>query len=124
MRLRAVLLLAFSALLCAVAPHRLAADPRTSALAVGVITPVPAGDLHCPAATNALFTCGGGVPPSAYLLLEKTNNGQDNLCRYATVYGDEDLTTCPGYTLIRVTKVAKPLFPPLPCTPVDCTPPQ
>jgi hypothetical protein len=89
-----------------------------------VITPVPAGDLHCPAATNALFTCGGGVPPSAYLLFEKTNNGQDNLCRYATVYGDEDLTTCPGYTLIRVTKVAKPLFPPLPCTPVDCTPPQ
>jgi hypothetical protein len=121
MRLRAVLLLALFALLCVLPSTRLAADKFKPPTSAGVIQPIPAGDTHCPAATNALFYCGG-MPPTAYLAIGKIKGSKNYLCRYVDIFGTKDMTTCPGYTLIHVERVAKPLVPPLPCAPADCNP--
>ena len=124
MRLRAVLLIALCAVLCDAGPRQLVADPQPAPLAgAGLIMPVPAGDTRCPAATNALFTCSSN--PGAYLVFEKVKGmGKNNLCRYVSIYGETDFDTCPGYRLIHVRRVAKPLAPPPPCDFVDCPPPQ
>ena len=121
MRWRVVLLLAFWTLLCNADPPRLAADTPPPSISVhGVITPIAVGDTNCPVATNALYECGG-VPPSAYLVFDK-GKAHAKSCRYSRIIGYEDLNACPGYRLIHVQRVAKPLVPPPPCAPVECTP--
>ena len=121
MRPRAILLVAFCALICDAGPRQLVADsPHQHFVGVGVIGPIPAGDTNCPVATNAIYGCINS-PISVYVVFDKAK-GKNRNCQYVTIYGDVDVDTCPGYRLVHVTQVKKPLVPPTPCEPRECTP--